>query len=269
MLNLLGIAALQRGNAIEIAGQLVGVDGACSGIQSLQASLTASFFLWGNFKLTLRPGLALLFAGMFLSTTMNLGRVIILTYCAHQFGAQNQTLHDWVGGIATLLIFGGIFLVAIRLRSFCKAPATESERAVPSFDYPSRNLSLDSSLSLAWQAIVFVAFLMIPFLANVVLGFDSERESATRPRWQVDLDNLPAGWSVRAFSATPSQAGMLRYTDWAGFHVQTADGLWADIIHLFWRTRQGMPSLAFYHTPALCLGFATELFSKLFAPVGL
>ena len=47
LLNLGGIAALQRGNTIETAGQLVGVDGACSGIQSLQASLMASLFLWG------------------------------------------------------------------------------------------------------------------------------------------------------------------------------------------------------------------------------
>ena len=222
LLNLLGIAALQRGNVIEIAGQLVGVDAACSGIQSLQASLMASFFLWGNFKLSLRPGLALLFAGMFLSSALNLGRVIVLTYCAHQFGAQNQTLHDWIGGIATLLILGGIFFVAIRLRSFCKAAATESERTVQSVNEASINLSLDSSLSLARQAIVFAAFLMIPFLASLVLRSDYEGELAIRPRWQVNVDNLPAGWNVRAFSSTPSQAEMLRYTDWAAFHVHTS-----------------------------------------------
>jgi exosortase len=253
LLNLWGIAAFQRGNVIEITGQLVGVDAACSGIQSLQASLMASSFLWGSFKLPLRRGLALLITGAFLSSALNLGRVIVLTYCAQQFGTQNQTLHDWVGGIATLLILGGIFLVAVRLRASCKAPATESERAIQFLNEPFINRSLDSSISLAPQAIVFAAFLMIPLLANVILGPDTEGESAIRPRWKVDLDNLPAGWSVRAFSPTPSQAEMLRYTDWAGFHVRTSDGLWADIVHLFWRTRQGMPSLAFYHTPALCL----------------
>jgi exosortase len=253
LLNLSGIAAFQRGNVIEIAGQLVGVDAACSGIQSLQASLMASCFLCGTFKLPLRPGLALLFAGMFISSAVNLVRVIVLTYCAHQFGAQNQTLHDWVGGIATLLILGGVFFVAIRLRSFCKAAEAESERTVPSCDDAFVKFSVDTSLSLACQAILFAAFLMIPFLASLVLRSHHEGESAIRPRWRVDVDNLPAGWSVRAFSSTPAQAEMLRYTDWAAFHVHTVDGLWADIIHLFWRTTQGMPSLAFYHTPALCL----------------
>jgi exosortase/archaeosortase family protein len=213
----------------------------------------ASFFLWGSFKLRLRPGLALLFAGMLLSTVMNLGRVIVLTWCAHQFGAQNQTLHNWVGGIATLLILGGIFFVAIRLRSFCKASATESERAVQSLSEATGNGSLSSSLSLARQALVFAAIVMIPLLASLVLRSDHEGESAIRPRWQMDVDAIPAGWSIRAYSSTPAQAEMLHYTDWAAFHVRTADGLWADIIHLFWRNSQGMPSLAFYHTPALCL----------------
>jgi exosortase len=253
LLNLMGIAALQRGNVIEIAGQLVGVDAACSGIQSLQASLMVSFFLWGNFKLSLRPGLALLFAGMVLSGVLNLGRVIILTYSAHQLGAQNQTLHDWVGGIATLLCMGGIFFVAIRLRSFCKASSAESKRTVQSLNEASMNLCHSSSLSLARQAIVLAALLMIPFLASSVLRSDHEGESGIRPRWQMDFDRIPTEWSVQAYSSTPAQAEMLRYTDWAAFHVRTADGLWADIIHLFWRNSQGMPSLAFYHTPALCL----------------
>ena len=94
---------------------------------------------------------------------------------------------------------------------------------------------------------------MIPFSARVIAGVGNERESARGPHWRIDLNDLPAGWSAREFSATPTQAAMLRYTEWAGFHVRTPDGLWADIIHLFWGTGHGMPSIAFYHTPALCL----------------
>jgi hypothetical protein len=111
----------------------------------------------------------------------------------------------------------------------------------------------ESPLSLALQAFLLAGFLMIPFSARAIAGFGNERESARGPHWRVDLNGLPAGWSARAFSATPSQAAMLRYTDWAGFHVRTPDGLWADVIHLFWGTGHGMPSIAFYHTPALCL----------------
>ena len=94
---------------------------------------------------------------------------------------------------------------------------------------------------------------MIPFSARVIAGVGNERESARGPHWRIDLNDLPAGWSAREFSATPTQAAMLRYTEWAGFHVRTPDGLWADVIHLFWGTGHGMPSIAFYHTPALCL----------------
>jgi exosortase len=249
LLNLAGIAALQRGNTIETAGQLVGIDAACSGIQSLQASLMASLFLWGSLKLLLRPGLMLQFTAMFFALLINLGRVIALTYSAHQFSSQNQTLHDCVGGIATLLLFGGIYLAAMRLR---RSPG--SVPANPEGDHaPLDCVATSSDPSLARQAVVFASFLMIPVFADFVIGSGSGAAPQPRPRWRVDAENLPPGWSAHSLPATPSQAGMLRFTDWVGFQVRTPDGLWADVIHLFWRTRNGMPSMAFCHTPALCL----------------
>ena len=44
-MNLLGIPATQQGNLIQVRGQMVGVDEACSGIRSLQTMLMASLFL--------------------------------------------------------------------------------------------------------------------------------------------------------------------------------------------------------------------------------
>lgn len=276
LFNLVGIAALQRGNTIEIAGQIVGVDAACSGIQSLQAGLMASLFLWGCFRLPVLRGLLLQAAGVLISIALNLGRVIALTWCAHRFGPQNQALHDWIGGTATLLIFGGILLIAIRLRrifpstaanlenanglqplqsealSRQSAPRRESQSSRFQFRLPARRVAAESSFSLALQAVLLTAFLMIPFSARAIVGSGNDKETAL-PRWRVDLDDLPAGWSIRALSATSLQTAMLRYTDWAGFRVRMPDGLWADIIHLFWRSGRGMPSVAFYHTPALCM----------------
>ena len=45
LLNLSHIAALQHGNLIEVKSGILGIDEACSGVRSLQASVMVAFFL--------------------------------------------------------------------------------------------------------------------------------------------------------------------------------------------------------------------------------
>jgi hypothetical protein len=53
LLGWLGVAALQHGNVIEVATGNVGIDKACSGIRSFQATLMISLFLGKLYRLNM------------------------------------------------------------------------------------------------------------------------------------------------------------------------------------------------------------------------
>jgi exosortase/archaeosortase family protein len=232
---------------VELSRQIVGIDAACSGIESFQASLMASVFLWGAMKLRVRAGLTLLVAGMACSIGINFCRVLILTYLAYVSGGQNQTIHDWVGGAASALIFAAIFLVARSLRD--RKPQQESE--LPLYDAPLR----DKKVALAWPgaALFCVGFLSIPLIASFVLGPENQTLLSPEPRWQIDTRHLQSGWIARELEPRGPQRSMLQFSRWTGFQIRTPDGRWANVIHLFWAGDRGIPSMAFYHTPALCM----------------
>jgi exosortase len=247
IMNFAGVAALQRGNLIQLSSQVVGIDVACSGIESFQASLMASVFLWCLLRLRMPAGLGLVASGLVCSLVVNLGRVIVLTYAAHFLSSQNQAVHDWVGGAATLIIFGTIFLLARWLNR---------RHARPAFDLPAQISSPLSGRNIfRWfGAIVSVIpFLAIPLVAGLIRGSPEQTAWSGQPRWQIDTSSLPVGWSVRPLNPTNAEKSMLRFSQWAAFQIRTSDGLWANIVHLFWSKNRAMPSLAFYHTPALCL----------------
>jgi hypothetical protein len=51
-LNLFQITAVQHGNVIEVKSGLLGIDEACSGIRSLQATVMVSLFLGELYRAT-------------------------------------------------------------------------------------------------------------------------------------------------------------------------------------------------------------------------
>ena len=50
LLNLLEPPAVQQGNVIEVGSALIGIEEACSGVRSMQATLMVSLF-WASFTL--------------------------------------------------------------------------------------------------------------------------------------------------------------------------------------------------------------------------
>jgi exosortase len=246
-MNLAGVAAVQRGNTIELANLLVGIGTACTGIESFQASLMVSLFLVGLMRLGWGRGLALVIAGFACSLFFNLCRVLVLTWSAHRLGHENQAVHDWVGAVATIFIFGMILLIALWLRR--RSTAQPIERT------PQLKLLQLEPVGFAWysSALFAFAFFCIPWIVSLSLGADARTVSPVQPRWQMENSNLPVGWSFHIWSPTSEQKSALRFSRWSACQIRTADGLWSNIVHLFWGIGHGLPSTAFYHTPALCM----------------
>jgi exosortase len=134
-----GIPAMQRGNLLEIGSGVVSVDGACSGVRSLQTSLMLALFLGEMYRLRCWGRLALVPASLLIAFVANVGRTSFLTWSAARLGmARMESLHDSAGLAVVVVVFGLLWLVA---RLLAQRPLTTDHRQLttdaPPPDQPS------------------------------------------------------------------------------------------------------------------------------------
>src|SRR5205823_2703551 len=103
LLNAFGIPAIPQGNVIEISNGLVGIDEACSGIRSVQASLMISLFLGELYRLGLLRRLALCFGGLAAAFVFNVVRTLLLTWVAAKQGLPVMAQWHDPAGVGVLV----------------------------------------------------------------------------------------------------------------------------------------------------------------------
>jgi exosortase len=109
-----GIPALQHANVIEVATGSVGVDEACSGIRSFQATLMIALFFGEFYRLNWLRRVACVLAGFALSFLFNLARTTLLTWVAAKKGVPAVAgWHDPAGVTILVLCFFTLWLVAV------------------------------------------------------------------------------------------------------------------------------------------------------------
>src|SRR5207253_10116771 len=98
LLNVVGIPALQLGNAIEVGAGLIGIEEACSGVRSLQATLMVSLFLGELYAFTASRRLILIVIGALLAFVCNVVRTAILVWAGATSGSKSiEAWHDPAG----------------------------------------------------------------------------------------------------------------------------------------------------------------------------
>jgi exosortase/archaeosortase family protein len=126
LLGAFGVPAVPHGNVIEIATGMVGVDDACSGIRSFQATLMISLFFGELYALTAMRRVLCVFAGFGLSFVFNVARTTLLTWvAAHKGTAAIASWHDPAGVTILVACFLCLWLIARGLRG--KAETLKAE----------------------------------------------------------------------------------------------------------------------------------------------
>src|SRR4051795_4866467 len=87
-LTAIGIPAVQMGNVIEVGSGYVGIDEACTGIRSLQATFMVSLFLGEFYGFTVGRRIILVIAGAILAFFCNLVRTFLLVYVGAEHGSE-------------------------------------------------------------------------------------------------------------------------------------------------------------------------------------
>ncbi len=103
LLGWIGVPALPHGNVIEVATGVVGINEACSGIRSFQATLMLSLFFGQYYSLGVGRRVFCVFGGFALSILFNLARMSLLVWVAARHGIDAIALwHDPAG--VTILV---------------------------------------------------------------------------------------------------------------------------------------------------------------------
>ena len=126
-LNATGVSAIQQGNVIDLARGTVVVDGACSGVNSLQSSLMIALFLGELFRFRLGRRIAIVAIAVVIAVCGNILRTFTLARLVHSIGeGAVDTYHDTLGLIAIISIYAAIIVVAWFMASESGLPARPS-----------------------------------------------------------------------------------------------------------------------------------------------
>ncbi len=247
----LGIPAIPHANVIEVATGLVGIDEACSGIRSFQATLMISLFLGEYYALGLARRLFCVGCGFLLALLLNLVRLLVLVWVAAQRGIPATTRwHDPTGVFILLgcffVLWGiGVWLAPAKakLEVSSQQPATGSQNSKP------------SASELSVFRFPFSAVALTGWLLCVQVGVEGwyrwhETRLPAATVWQVAWPTNNPTFTERDIPVTSRQ--ILRFDDGRNAGWQEDNLNW-QVIFLHWQPGRAAVRLAQNHTPEVCL----------------
>ncbi|HZJ38700.1 MAG TPA: exosortase/archaeosortase family protein [Chthoniobacterales bacterium] len=238
VLNVVGIPALQLGNVIEVGSGLVGIDEACTGIRSLQATLMVSLFLGELYELSVLRRIFLVVAGACLAFFCNLVRTFLLVWLEAKNGSETiKTWHDPAGytilGICLTILWG----LSLFLKDRDKAARAISHQ--PVFRIPRFVLGI-----LLVSLVVAEAGTQIWYRAR-------ESNAAQLEPWTVAWPVDAANWKTVAIADSAQE--LLRYSDGGGGGWTGDDGHNWNIYFFRWLPGRTAGLFVKNHRPDICL----------------
>lgn len=245
-MNLAGVPAIQHGNTIEVGTGSVGINEACSGIRSFQASLMISLFLGHLYRFSARSRVLLCLGGFALAVLFNICRTVVLSWVAAKQGISAiDRWHDPTGVLILVLCFVTLWLLSGWI---AERRARGAARAALEEPVPSAHCSRAPG-SLAWAPIALLLVLMVSELA--VHAWYAAGEPDAQPRvWTVTLPKHSVDYQEISFSQEARQ--MLRFDSGRNAKWRDAAGAW-QAIFLQWNPGAAAVHLAKSHTPEACL----------------
>jgi exosortase len=236
ILNFIGTLAVQHGNVIELSTGQVGIDDACTGVRSLQATFMVALFLGAFYRLTPLRRILLVVAGLLLAFVCNIGRTFLLCEIAANEGIA--AIHRWHDP-AGFTILGICLFVLWGMSLWLQPKQLPNERLVAA---PFRVRRIGWALTLlAWLCFTeFAAFVWY-----------APQSEAAAPSWVINWPtHKPAYKSVEVPAAAQE---LLRYNDGGAATWRSADGLVWMIYSFHWLPGRTAALFVKNHRPDICL----------------
>jgi exosortase len=240
-LRLAGIPALQHGNVIEVGTGFIGIEEACSGVRSLQATLMISLFLGEFYFFTTGRRVFLVIAGAGLAFLGNIIRTAVLVWTGTTKGALAiEKWHDPAGLTILMACLFGLWIVSLFM---LRAP--EALVHFSASDHRQKPAAVRSAL------LLFVVIWFVLVEAGVQRWYSRHQSPALTSRWAVrwpasenDYKNVPI---------SPEAEGLLRFNEGGGAAWHGQDG--HEWLLFFFRWLPGRTAARFLkvHRPDICL----------------
>ena len=235
-----GVPALQHGNVIEVGSGFIGIEEACSGVRSLQATLMISLFLGELYSFNVGRRFILVIVGAVLAFVCNVIRTAILVWIGTNRGATGiEAWHDSAGLTILIVCLLGLWIVSIAMmRRGAAAPisrATETQ---------------SSAVHLNWKPLALVALWLLFAEGAVQLWYRSHQSSALS-HWSVNWPSSEGNY--KTVPIAPEAAGLLNFNEGGGASWEGADGhKW---LMFFFKWFPGRTAARFtkIHRPDICL----------------
>ncbi len=239
VLNLFDVPALQHGNVIEVGSGLIGIEEACSGVRSLQATFMISLFLGELYLFSARRRIILLFAGALLAFVCNLARTALLVWMGAQKGAE--AIHAWhdPAGLSILLVcLFGLWMISLKMRPAVQLPPADS-------DAPGMPYRVPISL------LVGIALWLLAAEVGVRTWYHVHQSPLAATRWQA---NWPTGEpAFKPVQIAPEAQSLLRYDEGGGATWAGPDGHRWLMYFFHWLPGRTAALFVKNHRPDICL----------------
>jgi exosortase len=251
-LNIIGVPALQHGNVIEIGNGFVGIEEACSGVRSFQATLMVSLFLGEFYVFNVAGRVLLIVSGALLAFVCNLARTAVLGWLTALRGTSSlQAWHDPAGITILLICLGGLWLLSLLLRERAAAPNTASPRTIGP---PEDGLALPSNHVSALRSLgpLFAGLAAWIVLSEVGVQLWSRAHAlpVTNTRWHVQWPTEES--TFRVVPMPPETKTLLHYDQGSAGMWKTEGRPW--MLYFFrWSPGQTAGLSIKIHRPEICL----------------
>jgi exosortase len=243
LLRAFGIAALQHGNVIEVNHNLVGVEEACSGIRSLQATLMISLFLGAFYEFTILPRVILIAAGAIVAFLFNLTRTMILVWIAATRGIEElEKWHDSAGMTILFVCLFALWGLSIWMRK--RQKWSRADNPLPPGNRRARSVS--------WSFLAALGIWLVIMEVGVAMWYRSDpSHKLTAARWNVQ-------WPVNAeaYRTVPigdTAQSLLRYNEGGGALWRTDAGHIFNMFFFRWLPGRTAALFVRVHRPDVCL----------------
>ncbi|MFN0130090.1 MAG: exosortase/archaeosortase family protein [Verrucomicrobiales bacterium] len=244
-LHWLGVPAARSGTLVTLPAVTLGVEEACSGIRSLQATLMMAFFLGEMLRLKARERALLLGTGVVVALLTNVLRTVFLsTLAAGPSPDAADRWHDRAGWIALAVHAATLFALA---HAFARTAGAGADRAPlrlrPAPGHPRWPVA-GPAVALAGLAI----------MGPLTSGWYTHHGTTAAPEW-----SLRPPESAPRFQVTPipqRTRQLLRYQGGWSARWRTPQGHQLHGFFLTWGAGQAPPEILHSHEPGNCLTLA-------------
>ena len=239
-LQLAGVPALQHGNVIEVGTGFIGIEEACSGVRSIQATLMVSLFLGELYSFTISRRVVLIVIGALLAFICNIVRTAILVWAGTTKGPNAiEAWHDPAGLTILVVCMFGLWIASLIMQRRGNTPSIAT-----SIGDQRRPIHLN------WALLGALALWLVLTEGAIQVWYRSH-QTLTRTRWAVRWPESESNY--KQVPIAPAAETLLRYNEGGGAAWEGQDGRrW---MMYFFRWLPGRTAARFVkvHRPDICL----------------